>query len=158
MAVLSAYLWGMETITLTISHAGVLDEVKKTTAYIGGKQDGGKAYDTVFVADADTEMLSRFLDEARADVCGEMRQHLTEAESKDGADSFTLSLSSFYNGAMTAAAGKDLFSFYVTSAVGKWLSVIGHGEAGAYTTQAAACLQALHAKLCTHNAPGQPKF
>lgn len=133
------------TITINISKARVLDEVAKTTAYIGKKatsdQDPG-AYERIATTDANREQLDRYWMEACSDATMMLDHWVISARSQvlshhpeigTNADyNVVLGLPTNWNSAYESTINELLMSYLVNSIVTKWLLMVQQKDAQAY--------------------------
>lgn len=150
----------MET-TLTIKKAEVLDEIAKTTAYIGAKQTDadGTAYDRISTTDEDAEMLARYWEECKATATGSLRSVVKEeSESADGVFTLKLELSAAWNERLHDTMEKSLFSFFVMGMASKWQMLTDRQEVADYATLAAASLEDVKQKAFYKKRPTRPTY
>lgn len=137
------------TYNIQISKARVLDEVQKTSAYIGSKamsaQDPG-AYERVAAVDANREQLDRFWMEACDDlslllshwivsVTSQMLAHHPEIGAANDYK-VTLAMPTNWNDAYLSPLKEALMSYLVNSIVTKWLLITKKEDAESYAALA----------------------
>lgn len=150
------------TTTLTIKKQDVLDEVSKTTAYIGAKMaDGdGTAYDRISTTDADAELLERYWQECRSNLVSTLTgiRVAGEDEAADGTLTLTLDIpSELWNAELHDTMERSLLAYLVNGMLAKWQMVTNKQETEAYATQAAANLLELQRMVYRRVRPVRPK-
>ena len=135
------------TVNIRISKARVLDEVAKTTAYIGKKaasaEDPG-TYDRVASIDADREQLDRYWTEACSDasmlldhwmitVASQVLSHHPELDRDYTA---TLNMPTNWPSQYQSTLQELLMSYLTNSIVAKWLLVTMPSQVEAYASLA----------------------
>lgn len=135
------------TLNIVISKVRVLDEVAKTTAYIGSKAMSGEdpgAYDRIAALDADREQLdrywmeacseaSRLLDHWMVSVSDQTLTHHVELGRDYAA---TLAMPTNWNSAYSKTIEELLTSFMVDSIAAKWLLITDKQDAAAHAALA----------------------
>lgn len=147
--------------TLTIKKQDVLDEVAKTTAYIGAKMAGGDGteYDRISTTDEDAEMLERYWQECRATVTGALRSVMeSEEETADGTFSLVLDLSSAWSKELRYTMETSLFSFFVAGIASKWQMLTDKQDVEGYAALAAASLEDVKQKAFHKKKPTRPTY
>lgn len=149
--------------TLTINKSEVLQEIAKTTAYLGSKltETDGQAYDRISTTDEDEEMLERFWQECKSTAIGELRTILSsETENTtSGTYTLTLELSSAWNTGLHDSMEKSLFSFFVMGIASKWQMLANDkADASDYATIAAASIEDVKQKAFEKLKPTRPTF
>ncbi|MCD8265619.1 MAG: hypothetical protein LUC33_00550 [Prevotellaceae bacterium] len=149
----------MITLTLTVSKDAVLQEIQRTTGYIGQKMDGDEnSYDRISTTDQDALMLQRFWDETKAAFCKEAKRLIT-AETDDGtAFTLTLEVSNAYSTALTGSVEDALFSYFVNNITAKWCVFTNKQEAEQYSTMAQGFLEDAMRKLLFKRKPVRPVY
>lgn len=152
------------TLNIVISKARVLDEVQKTTAYIGSKAMSGEdpgAYERIAALDADREQLdrywmeacseaSRLLDHWMVNVSDQTLTHHVELGRNYTA---TLAMPTNWNSAYSKTIEELLTSFMVDSIAAKWLMVTHKADAQAYAALAAGTSRQVSQLLLTRKRP-----
>lgn len=150
----------MKTITIAIDRSAVLDEVAKTTAYIGGmgiSEEAPNAYEKVSTTDENDEMLNRFWGEACSLVVTELQERLTgvtmqEIDTNSGL-TLELTMPEQYSDAMTESVRYSLWSCLVQTVVAKWTQMLGMEASGTYAAGATAMLTDAVRKLLYKQPP-----
>lgn len=152
------------TVNIKISKAQVLEEVAKTTAYIGSKsisaEDPG-AYSRVSTTTANQEQLDRYWMSACTEASHAMRgwmskvnKHLLNGVADMSRDyEVTLRMPTNWHSVLVDPLKEALMSHLVNSVVGQWLMVTKKEEAQAYAILAAASLQQVKEILLTRRRP-----
>ena len=131
------------TINITISKARVLDEVAKTTAYIGSKSMSAEdlgTYERVAVVDPDREQLDRYWMEACGGASMALAHWCTSANAQllthhaelDRDYKVTLQLPTNWNNAYNNALRESIMSYLINSILSRWLLIVKKDEAEAY--------------------------
>lgn len=137
------------TLNIEVSKARVLDEVQKTTAYIGAKamseQDPG-AYERVAAVDANREQLDRYWMKACSDATMMLDHWVMTARSQvlshhpeigeEANYKVTLALPTNWNDAYSKTIEELLMSYLVNSIMAKWLMIVKKEDAAAYANLA----------------------
>lgn len=146
-------------IVLTVNKQDVLQEVAKTTSYIGAKKEGddGTAYDRIYTTDEDAEMLERFWREAQGMLGTSLRCFVCMQHEKDGKYSIMLSTPCNWNMALRTTIEQDLFSWFVQSIIAKWMMMTNKTEVEAYATLAAGTLANIDKALLKRVRPMRPE-
>lgn len=145
-------------MTVTINRQTVIDEVAKTTAYIGVKllDIDAKAYDRISTTDADAIMLERFWQESRENIASALSL-LISSEGVDGDDyriDLTISQSADY--ALISTIESGLLSYCVQYITGSWLALAGSDRADGYLAKATSTLTDVRRKILYKRAPVRP--
>lgn len=133
-----------------------MEEVSKTTSYLGGRRADASGYDRLRVADEDAEALRRYWDECKGDAESALRP-LVSGSADDGT-SYTLTLDvaetwgrEWHDGLCSA-----LRSYFITSIISKWLALCGDEGAGGYGNSAATHLDTVRRGAWRKGAPVKP--
>lgn len=139
-----------KTVSISIGKADVLDEVAKTSAYIGSKKVEQKegAYDRIFVTTEDRQMLERFYSEGRNALTNLLKRFIVGA-SNDSSDGYSvvLTMSSRFDEAITDSMKGSMTSFLVNYIIGKWCEIANKDDAKTYADTAAALLEDVKEKV-----------
>ena len=137
----------MITVQYTINKEKVLEEVARTSSYVGKTAVAdGSAYEQVFTTDADRDLLDRYWREA----CGVVAEMLKPVVNSvwHGPDYVVIvRLPSAYNQEFTGIINSDLFSFVVNTILSKWFMMTAKEEAATYATLAEGALNDAKAKV-----------
>lgn len=154
------------TINITISKARVLDEVAKTTAYIGAKsmsdQDQG-VYERVSIVDPDREQLDRFWMEACGGASMALAHWCTSANAQllthhaelDRDFKVTLKLPTNWDNAYNNVLKESLMSYLVNSILSRWLLIVKKDEAEAYAALSSGSATQIEQILLSRKRPGR---
>lgn len=146
--------------TLTIKKQEVLDEIAKTTAYIGSKVAGGDGteYDRISTTNEDAEMLERYWQECKGGLAAGLTGiNVAGADEQDGAFSLTLDIpSGLWNGELHDTMERSLFSYFANGMLAKWQVVTNKQDVEAYATQSAASLLEVQRAVYKRKRPGRP--
>lgn len=146
--------------TLTIKKTEVLQEIAKTTAYIGSKlvDTDASAYDRILTTDEDAQMLERYWQECKNVIAGSLRRFIDSETETDGIYTLTLNLSSAWDAALEDSMQRSLFSFFVMSIASKWQMMTNKGDVNDYATTAVAALEDVRQKACYKKRPTRPTY
>lgn len=111
-------------LTIKIVKADVMEEVGKTSAYVGAKtitQDGGNLYYNISTIEADAEMLERYWREACSDVAAVAKEFMKSAETTDDDWTLTLEMPAKYNTGFNDVLKYRVFSYVVRAVLIRWL-------------------------------------
>lgn len=150
----------MQNVTITIKKTVVLEEVAKTTAYMGAKsklKDGTSAYDQVFVTDKDRDMVERFWMEAVGIMTDTTRRFIT---SVDNTSNYVLNLamSERYDTNLNDSIHTSMFSFFVSYIISKWCEIVSKDDAKEYSDMAVAMLASVKDKIFYKTKPKRIKI
>lgn len=154
------------TVNIKISKAQVLEEVAKTTAYIGSKsisaEDPG-AYSRVSTTTANQEQLDRYWMSACTEASHAMRgwvsqvnKHLLTGRVDMSRDyEVTLHMPENWHTALIDPLKEALMNYLVNAIVSHWLMVTKKEDAQAYAILAADALRKVKEILLTRKRPGR---
>lgn len=150
----------MQTI-LTAKKSDVLDEVAKTTAYIGSKMAGGDGteYDRISTTDEDAEMLERYWQECKSGLAAGLTGISVAGvdEQTDGTLTLTIDIpSELWNTELRDTMEKSLLSYLANGILAKWQMVTNKQEVEAYATQSAASLMEMQRAVYKRKRPERP--
>ena len=143
----------MANITFTITKASVLNEVRKTTEYVGKKMPSGaalpvgdtSAYETISATTSDDAMLERFFTEGCGLVTDLLKPFATSVFTN--VYSATCKMPSNYDATMTNSIESSLNSAVVNAMLSKWFLMSNKSESDKYASNAAANLVEAKQKL-----------
>lgn len=151
----------MKSVTLTVGKDAVMQEVSKTTSYVGKKIDEAKttvegqdttAYDRVRTTDATKELLERFWDEAASMATSRMMR-FTTSTSNGASYTVNLFLTDRWNEALTQGMNDSLFSFFTSFIISRWCRIADKEEEASYMSDANAMLDDVMRKVYFRSAP-----
>lgn len=151
----------MADLLITIARSSVLEEVSKTTAYLGAKnklEDGKPAFDQMLVKEEDLSLIGRFYQES-VDVLKNLLQRFI-AEINDDGDknvNWKLEMSDRFDTKMEVSIISSASSFLVNSIIGKWCEITANDKVKDYADNAAACLKDIKDKVFFKSAPTRVK-
>lgn len=117
----------------------ILNEVDKTTAYLGAKQvSEGNLYGRISTIAEDREMLNRFFHEACAMISGIGKKFIKTSSFGEDDENFYIeySLPESWNEAMEAPLKQDIYSFIVNYIIARWFVICGSEYAKVYSEYA----------------------
>lgn len=135
----------MKEVTLTVSKAGVYEEVAKGSNYTGAKMVGDEgAYERIFVTDEDRLLLERFWVEACSAATAALRPFLVAVSAQPESHGVDLSadyvaeleLSSMFDDSLSDSMQGSLFSYFVAALLSKWYKYANKPEAESYGVEA----------------------
>lgn len=151
------YFCSMENVTLEVNKSYVYDEVAKTTAYVGSKMlvEDANAYDRIFTTDEDRLLLERFWVETCNVATNQFKPFLVSLGSQPISHGVSLAnnyvveleLSSSFDTNLQEPISTSLFSFFVSSIVGKWFSFTNKPEANSYIEGAVSIMEDIMRKM-----------
>ncbi len=154
----------MQEINITINKNAVLEEVAKTTAYIGAKSqltDGQTLYDQVFVTDEDRKMIERFWKEACNAVTNITKRFINTVSdiTHDRPVDYilNLSMSDRFNKNLTSSISASMFSMFVSYIMYKWCEIVAKDKAKEYSDNVATHIESINAKLYNKLKPQRKK-
>ena len=149
----------METITITIDKASVLEEVAKATDYTGSKMAGEDkdVRDRILMSDAAQADLGRFWEESATVVNETFKQMLLSGSSNATAYSATMEVSKSFDTTLTSSVESTIKSYFIASIIGQWFKFANKGEASEYFSQAAELILAAERLLYSRKKPTVPK-
>lgn len=170
----------VETLKVKIVKDDVLDEVGRTTAYLGQRKPGaasGEAFERVSTTDSDAGLLSLFFDEGLDMLKGRLRRYVAAVDETDGADeangadkadgaegadaktevTFTLQIPGRYNTALNDTLVSSVTGYLVNYILAKWCGIADVENVQQYANNVAGNLQDIIAKLSSRTAPKRVK-
>ncbi|MCD8266382.1 MAG: hypothetical protein LUC33_04425 [Prevotellaceae bacterium] len=149
----------MIQVKLTIDKAAVLEEVARTTSYIGAKMAGDEgSYERILTTDQDAGMLQRFWDESKSEFCRLAKRLITAETDDGGAFTATLDLPGSFSEVLVPSIEDSLFSYFVNGVTGKWCVFTNKQEAGSYVKMAEAHMDDVMRKLLYKRKPVRPTY
>lgn len=144
----------MKSVKVTVRKSDVLDEVGRTTAYIGSKKVENKKeeYERISTTESDGGMLERFWMESCDALVNLLRRFISSISSTAGEDKdfeLTLSMSDRFDINLVSSINSSAFSFFVNSIIAKWSEITNKQESSAYSSNATAMLQDIKIKVFT---------
>lgn len=151
----------MDNINITVSKTYVLSEVQKDSAYIATrKADGIAGYDRISATDYEADLFERYFRETGDIVTSLLREYIVSpadtAVSLTGTKSdykVTLRLPSNFDTNMVPSMQSDITGIFVSSILGKWLSIVDKENVEAASSDLATKLAALKQKLYHRKRP-----
>lgn len=148
----------MKNINITVSKDDVLEEVGRTTAYIGSKKVENKKeeYERISTTEADGGMLERFWMESCDALVNLLRRFVASISSSasEGKNfELTLSMSDRFDTNLVSSINSSAFSFFVNSIIAKWSEITNKQESSEYANNATAMLQDIKTKVFTKVKP-----
>lgn len=133
----------MQILNIEIKKDDVMEEVAKTTGFIGAKktlEDGKSAYEQVFVKESDKVLLEQYWKNAIGGLCQVWLKWVKEWADTEGDEKYalTLGLPDLYNPANDEAVRKAAFNYMVNWIIAEWCVVANKDEAQVYQEKAAA--------------------
>jgi hypothetical protein len=153
-------------IGLTISKQQVMNEVAKSTSYVGAKMEGdaGDYYTHMYTTDEDQVMLERYWNEAANSATDALKEYIGEVSEWDQPQGvaptrdyvITLRMPSNFDERLKGSIESSLFSYFVTSILSKWFLITNKGEAAGYTEMATGHMEDVVSKLYHRKRPERP--
>lgn len=143
----------MATIFLTVNQSNAYAEVNKATAYLATKNGDKTEFDRVATADADTDLLDRYYEEAIGILNTVMREYLNQYTMLGSISSFSLVMPSAYDTTLNTALNTAVRSFVISYILSKWLVVVDKKEATNAEHEAAEHLLDIRAKMYYRKKP-----
>lgn len=167
----------VETLKVKIVKDDVLDEVGRTTAYLGQRKPGaasGEAFERVSTTDSDAGLLSLFFDEGLDMLKGRLQRYVVagdetdeangadKTDKADGADAktevtFTLQIPGQYNTALNDTLVSSVTGYLVNYILAKWCGIADVENVQQYANNVAGNLQDIIGKLSSRTAPKRVK-
>lgn len=127
----------MQILNIEIKKDDVMEEVAKTTAFIGSKktlEDGKSAYEQVFVKESDKVMLEQYWKNAIGGLCQVWLKWVKEWADTEGDKKYVLTLvmPDMYNSANNDAVKKAAFNYMVNWIIAEWCGVANKDEVKMY--------------------------
>lgn len=152
------------TLNITISKSRVMDEVQKTTEYIGKKATSEKdpdAYERISAVDADLEQLDRYWMEACSGATTDLSHWLIAADSQllghhyDPTRDYhvELSLPLNWQDNLAHATKEALMGYLVNIIVSKWLIITLPSQAEPQAASGAGCMALVSEHLLARKRP-----
>lgn len=146
-------------IQLTVNRKEINEKVRQATGYTGAKMTtDASAYERISTTRADTDILTRYFEEARA----EATQSLISLLSSDSLtpETYTLSLnvSVAFNTAHLPTMQQSLQAYFVHAILSRWYSITNKEETGQYADHATTLLQDVREKALYKQRPRRPTY
>lgn len=155
----------MQEINFTINKDAVLEEVAKTTAYIGAKSqlnDGQTLYNQIFVTGEDRKMIERFWKEACNTVTNITKRFINTASDithdRPADYILTFSMSDRFDKNLIGSISASMFSLFVSYIMYKWCEIVAKDKAKEYSDNVAALIESINAKLYYKLKPQRKKI
>lgn len=147
-------------ISALVSKEAVIEEVQRTTSYVGAKMNSdGSAWDKIRTIDDDNEMLERFWNEATDEATSGLKRFLADKPEVDGEYLvYPLKLPELFDTSLLPAINDSLFSFYVMHITAKWFAMTNKEEAAAYAESAISQLARIVDSAYWKRRPQQPTY
>lgn len=144
-----------------------MDEVAKTTSYIGAKAaDDGSLYEHVFTTDEDRAMLERFWIESCSSATSTLKpwlknvnnQPVTKGDTLDNNYVVTLKMPDNWNNKLASSVEGSLFSFFANNITAKWFIITKKDDAESHAQTAVGMLQDAALQLMHRVRPARPTY
>lgn len=149
----------MNLVLIQIDRDYILEEVARTTAYIGSKaitEQDKEAFERISTIQEDEAQLKRFYDEAIAKVEDLIKPFISsreQAETDEHIYEVRLNMPENYPLSLNMRINKNIWSFCVEYITGKWSMIANKAEANAYLQSAESSLSSAKTKLYTRQRP-----
>lgn len=141
----------MANFEISISKEKVLEEVSRTTAYAGSKSNGTLDFKKVATTKGDNNMTALFWTEAAGIILSLCRRfiasHVSEDENSDSNFDITLDMPANFNTSQKKSIIAEIFSFFVSYIVSRWLKFSDKSEASDYMNEALNRIGSVREKL-----------
>lgn len=142
----------MRNVKVIVKKNDVLEEVGRTTAYIGSKKAENKKeeYERISTTESDNGMLERFWMESCDAIVNLLRGFIVSVSSftgKGGDFDLTLSMNDRFDTNLVSSINSSAFSFFVNSIIAKWSEITNKQESNEYSSNATAMLQDIKTKV-----------
>lgn len=146
----------MKTINISFTNVDIFQELAKTTAYTGVKNesdDTGAVINRVATVEEDSCLLQRYWEMACSELIEKLKRFVTSAVSNTDSLSLTLETSGAYDDSLTPSLKTDIFSFLVASIAARWFRMVWKERAEEYCLEATAKLTEAERKLYHRKRP-----
>lgn len=139
-----------------------MDEIAKTTAYIGSKniEADSSAFDRISTTDENAEMLERYWEECKSNLVSTITGVSVEVPAEaEPATKFSLGFdipSGLWNEELQDAMQHSMFSYFVNGMLAKWLVLTNKPDVETYATQSAANLLEIQRMVYKRKRPERP--
>ena len=119
-----------------VERGEVLEEVGRTTAYVGSRMTGtaDDAYGRIATTETNEDLLVRFWAEAKSGLLESIRYCLTAEEETDGHFHLVLDLPPTWGEAIGRSMAETLRSYFVNHILASWFMIVNKEESQAYAT------------------------
>ncbi len=146
----------MKYINLSFTNAEIFQELAKTTAYTGVKnesEDAATAFNRVATVEEDSGLLQRYWEMACSELIEKLKRFVTSAVNTSDRLTLSLETSGAYDDSLTPSLKTDLFSFLVASIAARWFRMVLKERAEEYGREASAKLTEAERKLYYRKRP-----
>lgn len=139
---------GMKNVCISVIKQDVLDEIGRTTAYIGQRkpENADKAYGRISTTEADNAVIERYWQEA-SDLMIRKLDRFVVSVSKDSNFVLKLGVSDRYDDTLTYSVATSAYSFFVNYIISKWCELTDAENVAVYAGNAARRLADVSAKI-----------
>lgn len=154
----------MVYITFKVLKEKVLDEIGRTTSYVGAKwHDDAQDYDRVYTTDADQPMLERFWNEACTGILRLLKEYLISAKEEtddNGSVAYIVEIMMprHFDEALKDSIEKEMFSYFVDCITGEWMNYIDKDKAKEYTDRLRIVSESLTDKIYSRKRPKRSEY
>jgi len=144
-------------IKLSVQKRSVLNEVAKTTSYIGAAMAGEdeEAYDRICTTDENEEMLQRFWTEAADNLTERIKPFVLEVSDNATSSAYNvvLDVSTLFNEALQRSIENAMWSYFVSFLVGKWSAIVNPKDTERAVTETSALVEEIRRMLFHNHRP-----
>lgn len=142
----------MEVI-LSVNKKHVMEEVGKTTSYVGGHIDA-ETYDSVSTTEENDEILTTFWEDAKAACCHAIGEYLIRSgEDVGGEFTLCLEMPKNWKSELKDVMQRELRAYFESYIEARWFAVALKEEAQAYEGRASEFLKAMCNAALERNRP-----
>lgn len=138
----------MKNVCISVIKQDVLDEIGRTTAYIGQRkpENADEAYRRISATEADNAAMERYWQEASDVMIRKLDRFVTNI-GKDTDFLLMLGVSDRYDDTLTASVATSAYSFFVNYIISKWCELTDRENVAVYAANAARGLADVSAKI-----------
>lgn len=141
-------------ITITLNKDHILNEVAKTTAYVGDKMVGQEdAYERISTTEENTEILNRFYEESISDFIQIIKNYYYARVDRNEITTVSLDMPNNFEAGLVADMNKAVPSFCTNFVLSRWFIITNKEEATIYIQEAERIKTELTKKLYARKRP-----
>ncbi len=143
------------TLTLTVSLAQVIEDVGRTAAYAGAKNDD---YTRLSTTEADKAQLSHLISQAAGAVSTALKRHIASEALTETNYQIVLEVSASFDPALKASMQSSLANYMAMAVTARWLALSNRDEADDYAAVAATLITELQRYAASKRRPSRPTY
>lgn len=144
----------MQQLQISIEEKDVFREISLHTAYAAGKSTNKtEDFNRLATAKCDERILSRLWNEVCGDITERFREFITVYSFENGVFSLTMTVSGFFDPALTPSVVADISNAVTEGVLSKWFRYSFPERAQEWDTLSQSHINSAYAKLCQRRKP-----